>query len=731
VAQYADCTTYLGDPSSIGQAGGTSESAPFVSGAAALVFQAFRSTHHGKNPTPAQVKRILLSTATDLGTPAQDQGAGLLNTYRAVQLAQSYGASKRTGATIASSAGQLTSQTRPGVTKTWKVTLTNEGQAAQTVKVSGRALNPASTFSASGSVTLNNTASNQYTDPNGDKDNYATFKFRVPAGQGRLNVAIAYAAEPVTMSEAPTMTLFDPLGRIAATSLPQGVSNFGNADVRAPAGGLWTAVVSSPTSGGNGGFAGRVTWQASTQKFASFGSLTPSSLRLGPGKSGSFVLSVKSPSSAGDVAGSVLLHASTGGLTTIPVLVRSLVNPAGGGAFTGTLTGGNGRGGAGALAASDFYQFDVPAGTPALTARFALPNNPDQGNQVSAYLVAPDGEAQGYGQNSDIASGQLGKTNPNLTASVVAPAAGRWTLVLAFAAPTAGVATSTPFTGAVTFAAAATLVPQTPLPQGTELTAGTPLTIPVTITNTSNATQNYYLDPRLTTASTVKLTPWVFGNAAPFMAGSSKTLLPMSADATTAKYFVPSDAASIAVRQTSSVPAMTDLETVNYGDPTAGPSGLFKRSPCGKAVTESFAPAGGALASGIWGPGPTECGPFKKPAPSGVATDALSVTMASFDNGVAVQTGDFERLATSPVAGSSAYGKSVGLKPGKSATVNVTFNVPAGTPAGTRHGLLYLDTLQGELQPSGQVSGDQVTALPYSYVVVPGGSGATGSGAAG
>jgi hypothetical protein len=69
------------------------------------------------------------------------------------------------------------------------------------------------------------------------------------------------------------------------------------------------------------------------------------------------------------------------------------------------------------------------------------------------------------------------------------------------------------------------------------------------------------------------------------------------------------------------------------------------------------------------------------------------------------------------VAGSSALGKAVGLQPGKSATVNVTFNVPAGTPAGTRTGVLYLDTLQGGVPPYGQIGGDQVTALPYSYVV--------------
>src|SRR5262249_50574963 len=134
-AHFTGCANLLGQPSSIQDFGGTSESAPLTSGAAALVIQAYRSTHHGADPSPALVKQILMSTATDLGSPAFEQGAGLINSVAAVNAALSVrdfnGRPQGHGAGVLTNPTAVTITDDPHATQVRLFTVTNTGTTVQ------------------------------------------------------------------------------------------------------------------------------------------------------------------------------------------------------------------------------------------------------------------------------------------------------------------------------------------------------------------------------------------------------------------------------------------------------------------------------------------------------------------------------------------------------------------------------------------------------------------------
>ncbi len=287
---YPQCTNDLGRLSPVQLTGGTSQSAPLTSGVAALVIQAYRKTHSGQTPAPAVVKQIIMSSASDLGAPGDEQGTGLLNAYKAVQLAESYGnPTAATGDTLQTNVtsvsglnaanpldqrqGQIDIQDYPGTPETGTFTVTNTGSGTQTVHLSTRTLGPVSNVQH-GKVTISNAHSRHFIDFAGFKDNYGEFHFTVPSGQQRLNAAMAFPAK-INQFQATyplTMILIDPRGRFAANSLPQGYDRSANEDVINPAPGKWTAVIFGPVGGKPlDGTTGTVRVTASTQKFVSFG----------------------------------------------------------------------------------------------------------------------------------------------------------------------------------------------------------------------------------------------------------------------------------------------------------------------------------------------------------------------------------------------------------------------------------------------------------------------------
>ena len=720
---YSDCTNLVGQPSDIEESGGTSESSPFVAGAAALVIQAYEHTHGGAPPTPALVKQILLSTATDLGAPATEQGAGLLNSYAAVEMAESIatpaGSPSPVGETLLTSTNQLNAVANPGTAASWPVTVTNTGTNTQVVQVSGRTFGPNEDVQ-SGSVTLNDGTSPQFVNYGGVENNYAVIHFTVLPGQERLAASIAYPASPVDPSNPNAenarvrLILIDPLGRLVAHSLPQGVGNYGDADVTYPVAGTWTGVIFGDVAA-QSGTNGTVPWQVSTQQFAPFGSVMPSQLVLRPGQSQTFWLSATTPWSPGDASGSIVLSSALGGpSTSIPVTLRSLVQVSNGrgffsgvlnrgsfggvptgGSFGGVVTGGNGR--APGEGQEDYYQFNVGQSVNSITAGVSLTNDP--ADAVGAYLVSPDGDTLGYGQNSNSVNGTSGTS---LTAYTLNPVPGTWTLIVDFAEPVVGDEISQPFTGTIQFNAVHVVAPGLPEGARYKLVAGKPVTIPVMLTNKGAAPEEFFVDPRLDTTVATTLAPQTPNTVSLPMTGSFPTWL------------VPTETSSISVSQTSSPAAMFDFSPYP-GDPDLVSANSGSGPLCAESASASYSPSGGTVTAGIWSAGPTECGPYATGATIGSATITMTAEAKAFDPTMTSSGGDLWQVAVDPSL-LSAFSP-VTVEPGGTAVIDVTINPPTGSNGTTVNGTLYVDDYSGGVPPYGQLSGDELAAIPYSYTI--------------
>jgi hypothetical protein len=712
-ALFSDCTNENGAASDIELSGGTSESSPLTAAAAADVIQAYASSHGGTDPSPALVKQILVSTATDIGAPADEQGAGLLNVLAAVTAARSIKVANPTTGGVLVSPTQINVAQKPGTSTTDTITLTNAGPAT-TVHLSTRALNTHKVGNTPGSFCMQpgtpttSCPANTGSFPiwSGVTEVYQNKTFTVPAttGTSRLEFAADY---PYTgQSSLLHFALIEPDGAYAGYSLPQGLGDYGNVEVTNPPAGKWTVVFFTEKDGataGGVGTSGTIQWDASTYEYAAAAKISPSSIAIGAGKTATAKVTIASPATAGDMDQSIVVR-TTATTTTIPVTLRTLV-PMGadGGTFAGVLTGGNGR--AGAQAQSNTYAFDVPSGKKDIDVSVTLSTDP--GDELIGLLVDPQGQTVGYSTNVTTDNFGTPLSTPWLDIYHVAPAAGQWRLVLDWLNPVTGSELTEPFHGAVRFNQVS-VTNDLPASSTVHLKHGKTYKYTVTVNNTGVAPEAFFVDPRLDHNATVNLVD---------QNGSATNMkLPLPPGLSFPYYYVPTNTSQLEASITGNAPVTFDLEYFP-GDPDVSPalnvppvSSTVGHDKASLTLTEP------AVSPGLWLLNPDEIGPYPASgAPSVKATATLKAVTRAFDLTVTSSTGDLWSAAnglTSPTSFSPMYvpaGDSVNI------TVEITPTAAAGT---TVNGTLYVsDYVVGSFTGVALPDADELAGIPYSYKV--------------
>ncbi len=706
-ALYADCTNLNGAGSPIELTGGTSESSPLTAGAAADVIQAYAQAHGGTDPTPALVKQILMSSATDIGAPATQQGAGLLNVVAAVKLARSIGAGH--GAAdggLLVGPGQVNVTQKPGATATRAISVTNTSSHPVSVRLATRALTD-QVGSQSGSFCMQpgtatsacpaNTGTFQIWD--GVTEVYQTEHFTVPATSGLSRLSFSANYQDVGQTSVLHFALLEPNGSYAGYSLPQGLADYGNVQVANPPPGTWTAVFFTEQNGattGGIGTSGPIQWEASTARYAPAAPISPAVLKLGPGQSGSARLRLTSPPAAGDTEQSVVISASHRQLT-VPVVVRTAIATSRrGGRFSGILTGGNGR--EFWPAQESDYVFNVPRGAKAVHATITLATDPN--DLVIAQLIAPDGANLGYSTNVTYNS----KDQPESTLSAdlyhANPQAGTWTLLLQWQNPVSGLELSEPFSGTISFGK---LPIHANLPHGSALKKGKTYTFHVFVHNSGQSPEAYFVDPRLHASESLTLPNQNSGVDAADMALPRPATSSIGGDPFP-YYFVPAGTTQLREILSGSVPVNFDSEYFP-GDPD------LEGTQSGNTASLTF--SSNEISPGLWLLNPAEIGPYPATgAPAATASATVTAVLQAFDPAVTSSTGNLWSF----VNGVTSTFSPVYVPAGGSATITVKITA-SGRVGSTQSGVLYVGdaNLAGLTGIFGLPNGDSLASIPFSY----------------
>lgn len=693
---YFECTDFNNNPSAFQIFGGTSESSPLTAGEAALVIQAYRSTHRGADPSPALVKQIIMSTATDLGAPSFEQGAGLINSLAAVNLALSiddaHGRPKARGTAVLASPNATTITDMPGSRQVQRYTISNPGTTAVQL---APALESLGQIVAGKTLSLNLDPAKDATFINSGGNARAFIKqtFKVPAGVQHLDAAIAFQID-LTSTDSPLVlfALLDPSGNQAAYSLPQGTGNgYGHVDVVSPAAGTWTVIVWTRPVGAAGSYSGPVQFTWSAENYTKLGSVSPAKLILAPGQSQTLTANFFMPSEPGDLGAAIRLHPSGGAqMPQIPVSLRTIIPTTSTGAnFTGTLTGGNGRNGAGP---TQTFVFDVPQNVSNMSLTLDIS---DPGYILEGVLVDPNGMELSVQPNLDPAGNpvfalQMYKNNPQ---------AGQWQFVLLLNFFSSGNQTSLPFTARIGFNGARIVSTGVPQSKSVMISASRTTMATVEVVNTGAVTTAYFADPRLTALGVTSL-PAVQNPTC----GVSATL-----PGTCGQFVLPPETSAIQFTAQSTAPINMDaFNDVGFLDGVTGAPDIFAKKTGPNTVVASLtAPV---IPWGTWNVVPALIGPFSSVgALTKPVTMAALATMKKFDTTMAANSGDLWADAT---LGTNTFNPLV-LGSGEVGTITLKIKPSASQVGKSVTGFIYIDTFNPVVG-----TGDEVVRIPYAYTVV-------------
>jgi subtilase family protein len=414
---------------------GTSESAPLISGAAADVIQAYRDTHGGASPTPAMVKDILTGTATDIHSPSDQQGSGLLNAYAAVKAAQEMpGSTLRGGngsSAVVATPSQLDLQGDGGSVTDQSVSLYNTSNHPMTVTGQYRQIGPE--FQVGRTVTENVSAPDPSLPvPEAGATAAPTINFTVPGHLDRLDVDMIWP-DPSNANRL-YYQLFNPQGALVQESYDDGrlptatragsIPNTQHVEVSDPQAGRWTAKIFwggvdqdlALPQPAPGSYTGTMSFRIGGQNWVT--SPASQSVTIPSHTSRAVPLRVAFPAAPGDHPESVQFAAGEGddsAVTSVPVARRTLI-PAQGGSFQTLITSTVGR----SLGQLDTYKMNVPSGLSQLTVTFHA-SDASSDNTITYFLVAPNGTVQRVSTPNT-----TGSDPGTQTLTATAPAAGLW-----------------------------------------------------------------------------------------------------------------------------------------------------------------------------------------------------------------------------------------------------------------------------------------------------------------